>query len=1011
MAETPENGNDGPHAGVEGAQGSHAHPSLTGDFKRRWMKAIAPEQGTAAGDITNEPVIAQGLQTGRSSSEPEVKELVEEKGEERNIESIEGSEAHSQSYLAEPAQAVQPAQLDAEKIGLTNGSHSLQAKGIRNLLANGEAVGKTNGKTNGDTNGRVNGKANGRTRVRALPRKMMLARGLINGNGWINGLRRGLSNGSGLVDGNGLINGNGYVNGASLVNGKKLLYGEKLARPIRPRRAAVYGIVALIVAVLAIGPYFAIMGDLGIAIDGEFSDWEGAQRFSDSSADMSANPDVNIEGTSIAYDDDSISFLVEVRGRMFDGDMKDGKRGLGIDTAQIFIDTDRTPSTGYDIMGLGTDARIEVVGWSNSVKSASLYKFDGARENDDWNGFSCCGPLPAMSSGDKFETQVAYGALGIPKYHKVDMTVVMMDADRNVDALDYPASSSGSVLQAAQKWTAPSTCAPGMSYDAVDVELYSKYGNVKVTSLTFTKRGTADDSSFGTAVLEMRDTSSRELPNDVILSSARVSDGTIVFDFDALSITENSVVRLIARIPIMEGARAGSTFAFALDDSNAVGRENGKGSVAISPLVGSSYISSSPAGIVVDGKFDDWLGVRANYDGDADVSGDHLGTSEKEQREVDNIDVRDYRITTYGSDLFAYVRVDGNALGGSEIPVIMASSRSFYETTYIGGNPSPGGTEGEPKPLPELIGKDFVYVLVDVDKNENTGMSLDASHKGFDSAIVVEGTRGRVQAAKVVRFDDTSGMWANDSAYVRAACDGSEIELGAALSALGITDQIGEFNALIYMTNWKNDLDISDDVLECNHSRYEGRAGTNVVLNEICPKPLGAQDWIELYNPTTGTIDISGWKIDIYDSRGVLTYTYTVPQSTSLSAGQYYIAYVPIAISEKGGRVVLRSGAGQVDSVNFPKLSATDRSYSRHYGDWDLNDDSAWFISRDSTPGAPNEAVPEFGNIFSAIMLVCAISLAVTSRKRRNMHVKGRLASMQKKIGKESGKGVGNGGE
>ena len=38
-------------------------------------------------------------------------------------------------------------------------------------------------------------------------------------------------------------------------------------------------------------------------------------------------------------------------------------------------------------------------------------------------------------------------------------------------------------------------------------------------------------------------------------------------------------------------------------------------------------------------------------------------------------------------------------------------------------------------------------------------------------------------------------------------------------------------------------------------------AGT-IVINEIMPAPASGNEWVELYNPGTTPIDISGWKID-----------------------------------------------------------------------------------------------------------------------------------------------------
>lgn len=66
---------------------------------------------------------------------------------------------------------------------------------------------------------------------------------------------------------------------------------------------------------------------------------------------------------------------------------------------------------------------------------------------------------------------------------------------------------------------------------------------------------------------------------------------------------------------------------------------------------------------------------------------------------------------------------------------------------------------------------------------------------------------------------------------------------------------------------------------------------TSVVISEFRTRgPNGAEDeYIELYNPTTAVVDISGWKINVSNDTGTTSTRATIPASTILRSGQYYL--------------------------------------------------------------------------------------------------------------------------
>jgi hypothetical protein len=140
-------------------------------------------------------------------------------------------------------------------------------------------------------------------------------------------------------------------------------------------------------------------------------------------------------------------------------------------------------------------------------------------------------------------------------------------------------------------------------------------------------------------------------------------------------------------------------------------------------------------------------------------------------------------------------------------------------------------------------------------------------------------------------------------------------------------------------------------------------SATNVVISEFrtsAGSGAATNEYIELYNPTSNWIDISGWKINASNSSGDVQTRATVPASTILRPGQYYLVahtgYVVIdsvsanltygtGITDNGGIALLTSSDQIIDEVGMDKgsaywetdplspLSSANRSYERKAGD------------------------------------------------------------------------------
>src|ERR1043165_8342783 len=69
------------------------------------------------------------------------------------------------------------------------------------------------------------------------------------------------------------------------------------------------------------------------------------------------------------------------------------------------------------------------------------------------------------------------------------------------------------------------------------------------------------------------------------------------------------------------------------------------------------------------------------------------------------------------------------------------------------------------------------------------------------------------------------------------------------------------------------------------------QTAVDVVISEFRTRgPNGAFDeFIELYNPTSAAVDISGWKINASGNTGSTGTRVTIPSSVVLQSGQYYL--------------------------------------------------------------------------------------------------------------------------
>ncbi len=132
----------------------------------------------------------------------------------------------------------------------------------------------------------------------------------------------------------------------------------------------------------------------------------------------------------------------------------------------------------------------------------------------------------------------------------------------------------------------------------------------------------------------------------------------------------------------------------------------------------------------------------------------------------------------------------------------------------------------------------------------------------------------------------------------------------------------------------------------------------HVVINEADINPVGDDtkypiDWVELYNPTPGTVDISGWTIGATTG---LRQNYVIPSNTIIQSKQFMLfTYGPMWFPHAGAVIQLTNASGTVIDQTPPlsDLQGGGGSWQRLADGYDTGSSSDW-VYKMATPGSSN---------------------------------------------------------
>jgi hypothetical protein len=136
-----------------------------------------------------------------------------------------------------------------------------------------------------------------------------------------------------------------------------------------------------------------------------------------------------------------------------------------------------------------------------------------------------------------------------------------------------------------------------------------------------------------------------------------------------------------------------------------------------------------------------------------------------------------------------------------------------------------------------------------------------------------------------------------------------------------------------------------------------------MVINEFDQNPpgndnyLSIEEWVELYNPASEAVDISGWTLSTTSGS---TVTVTIPEGTVIEANSFYVVNRSSQWLDNDDETIILWDAGSNEVDKTPALSDDDnddRSWARYPNGQDTDSDTDWRFQT-STIGEPNGGEP-----------------------------------------------------
>ena len=118
-----------------------------------------------------------------------------------------------------------------------------------------------------------------------------------------------------------------------------------------------------------------------------------------------------------------------------------------------------------------------------------------------------------------------------------------------------------------------------------------------------------------------------------------------------------------------------------------------------------------------------------------------------------------------------------------------------------------------------------------------------------------------------------------------------------------------------------------------------------VILNEFSPAPEGNREWVEIYNPNSSTVDLTGWQIDDIPKGSS---PFKIPDKTKIISKGYKVFYFSSKLNNSGDTLRLINSNGKVlEKFSYGKVEK-DTVFAK-------DSKGAWKSTTTPTPGKENK--------------------------------------------------------
>ncbi len=759
--------------------------------------------------------------------------------------------------------------------------------------------------------------------------------GLVNGRGLING--RGLVNGRGLINGSGLINGRGLTNGASMVNGKYVDMRQLIKR----------GYVN--------GEKLNVVKSTGLF------DYDRGRKLK---RVPGSNKVIQISVITVIILVIFIPFVMQqihYPGNIsIDGDFSDWinrNSTIVVENNMIYLHfTGLKSGEGSYIYAVlsSTNGSIASLGNLSSYtfkRGDILIAFsrapDGTPKTATYRVFEGGNPLDANSWGPPIDMRYAFRgyeaevALYTPPDFVKGGKLLTFGVDRSgvLESVIPPASTwTKTSLVVEESWIAPEKIMQKHSMlFAIQFHAYGEAVSIKGVKLA--QPGYANTPAhIEFSVPGVYNTSTKIYMFNTPLLIREDETKTIIVSGEFEDLNGTTVYYKIERV---------------FTDSPYV----------ITPVpIEVSYVGNPGERPKVDGGFEEWRGSEK------DALNDTLFPSfiNSTMRQLgENADIDEFGKIESNNATYFYVSVSGEILKGAYIGRKDGLTRAM-DVHVPPESPKEGAVVDN-----DL---DVVYIGIDEDNNINTGKSW----MGIGADYLVE-VRGKMQTVTYAGFERWNGSgWVDTGERVEVAISSHGLELSLPERLSG--------SYVVYVDNWLGVWDSASLLGRATRATVTSK----VVLNEIYIGDDGKMQWVEICNPTSEDVDISGWKIVVSTGlSGTIVYTYR--DGTVISANNGLNVDASKLDENVSGRIValLDSSDNVIDSITMPSDSSShiDKSYGR-YADSSGTPTTDWDWMTPTYDKTNPQEIPEFSTP-SILMLAILIGGVYGIRKRKEKGKKG----------------------